>query len=450
MVLAMTKSTVNSGQTIPAALHTGLGSLQRPSCWLWGNGIRYSGILEENTDSVWDFRITETCLNTELNQAKQLGLELCSDTKLRRQLRLSPFHVWDFEVDAANQQVRFRLTSLQEEQMRLFPVPENLAVSITGPSIFGRTFAGQLEGLSPYEVLASVDDPEHLLYPSAIVELEAYRPWQAVFRLNGQVVALERGERLTKAYIRLVDQRSVEAAGLLAACECPEFGAHTMWAYGLRLSALKKAIRVEPVVTAEKMALALELRRDANRFYGRRIAANNLWLWSDELDETSLIILILLGNKPVGTVRLVVNGEDQNKSRIEHVIELPDFIRAGMFVEVSKLAIHPDFRGTGIRLPLFAEVARLALLLDCRYVVFEAIEKLVPIFEKIGAIRLDLTKSPEGSDEIAHVMYFDLNRSAPSSKKKRFMILTAGALLMAGALFTVASLSSKRRTRNRI
>jgi hypothetical protein len=389
----------------------GLVSPHRPACWLWGNGRRYSGTLEESEDGgAWTFRSAEP-LRGDLSSARRLELELCADSGAHRQLGLPRFQVFDFEVDAAAGRVRLRPVPFQEEQAHLFRVQEDVAVAVTGESISGRTLVGAVGALTPYEVLATVADHEHLLFPGAVVKLEVARPWRAFFNLQGRVAAVERREAVTRIYVRLVDRQSIEEAGLLAACECPGFGTHTLWTYKLPIGGIEKLVRVHQAVTTGDMVKVLELRRDANHFHGQRPEVNDWRAWSDPLDETSVVILASLGTKPVATGRLVVNGGDRSRSEIESAVRLPDFLWVDSFVEASKLAIRPGFRGAGLRLPLFREMVRAALALESRYIVFETIPPLVPDFETMGADHLHLTKPHPDTGTTAHVMVLDLSKA---------------------------------------
>jgi hypothetical protein len=268
-----------------------------------------------------------------------------------------------------------------------------------------------MEALAPYEILASIHDAEHLLFPAAVVRLRVTRPWGAAFTLHGRIAHLERRAESTRAYLRLLDRSSVQEASLLAACECSGFSTHAIWTYRLQPRGLERVVRVSQAATPADMVEAFELRRAAGQFFSQSPEANDWRLWSDPLDGAAILVLARLGTRPVGTVRLVVNGGDRDKSEIDKAIGLPAFLWEGSFVEASKLAIDPFFRGVGLRLPLFREVLRLALSLGSRYVVFESTPELVPVFEEMGAIHLGLSRTPTDSTQTVKAMYVDLHKS---------------------------------------
>jgi GNAT superfamily N-acetyltransferase len=339
----------------------------RPAAWLWIGGARHAGSLEEE-EGAWIFQSAAPLAARGAAAVSRLELELRVDSGRRNLLDLPRFEVRDFELDPAARRVRLRPVPFDETRARLFPIREEVGVTVTGGSLAGRVLAGTLEAMTPYEILAAVRDGERLLVPGAIVRLDVCRPWGGRFACEGRVAFLERGEEATRLYVRLLDRRSVDEAGLLALCEAPGFSAHALWTYGLRPCGLERVTRVSLAATAGEMRQALELRREANQFFGKRPEAHDWQAWSDPLDETAMVVLASLGTRPVATARLIAGGD-----------------RA----EVSQVAVHPAFRGTGLRLLLLRELARLALSLGCRHVAFEALIKLAPAFERMGAKRLD-------------------------------------------------------------
>jgi len=377
------------------------------ACWLRGNGVRCRGVLEGPVNGSWVFTAAGRSMKAELASARRLELELCADSELSARMNLPMFQVHEFQLDLDAQQVRFQTACFDPEKVRMFAVQQQFPVSITGGSLLERILIGSVEAIAPFELMALVDDPEHLLLPGAVVSLQVTRPWQTTSTLHARVAALDRRERDAQVYFRILDRESVQAAALLAACECPEFSAHTMWTYRLNTDGLRKLARVSRVATSDGLVKALELRRDANQFYGRLREANDHRLWSDDLDENSMIVLISLGARPVATARLVINDGDRARSELHNTWGLPDFIWAGSFVEVSWFAIHPDFRGIGLREPLLRELTRLALTVGSRFLVFEVIPDLAPAMEKIGAAYLQTSKQDQQTGNKRRVMYFD-------------------------------------------
>lgn len=392
----------------PDAPRAGLVAPHRPACRIWIHGTHSSGFLEEGKDGAWIIHLAPSSVPGDLSAAARLEFELCADSRLRRRLGAPRFQIHDFEVDAPARQVRWRPLRFAEERARLFRVREPLAVAVTGASLAGRTLTGTVDALSPYEILVTVEDREHLLVPGALLGLEIHRPWQAFFRLHARIASLERGAA-TRLSLRLLDRTSVEETGALAACECPGFGTHTLWTYGIQPRSLGRLVRVRQAVTEEDRVEVLELRREANQFYGQGSEENDLASWSDSFDERSILLLVSVGEKPVATGRLAAPGEDRGRSEIAQSVELPEAFWKDSFVEISRVAIDPAFRGVGLRVPLLREIGRLTLSLGGRFAVFESIPELVPFFESLGAARLGRTRRPDGGDG-TDVLCFDVRK----------------------------------------
>ena len=216
------------------------------------------------------------------------------------------------------------------------------------------------------------------------------------------------GDAGARIVLRMADPASVDRAAVLATCTAPGFGIHALWTYGLKPRGLMRHLRVVPVAGLADMATVYRLRRDANQFYGRRPDAHDPEAWADPLDACSILFLGLLGDKPIATARLVVNGGDRSRSELQALVPVPEEFWEGGFVEVSRLVVHPDFRGNRIRYDLFREVERLSLSMGVRFMLFDAIPRLVPMYQAVGGKPLPLTKKHPDSDETVRVMYVDM------------------------------------------
>lgn len=380
------------------------------ACILRGNGARYSGIVREPVSGEWTFSADAAPLPEDLSSASRLELELRADRELSAQLKMPMFQLHEFRVEPKSGRVNFRPLPFDPEKVRMYAVQQSFPVTITAASIPGRVLIGNVESLSPLELLAVADDAENLLIPGAVISLQISRPWQAAFTFLGRVASLQRNDKETRVYIRILDRQSIHAVSLLAVCECPLFSARTLWTYGLSAQGLENMARVSRVATAEAMVKTLEIRRDSGQFHGQLREANDYRLWSDVLDEHSNVILVSLGCKPVATARLTINDGERGRSEFEKDFGLPEFIWAGSFVEVSRFAIHPDFRRIGLRAPMIRELARMALAAGCRFVVFETIPGLEPEMKKLGAASLETFRKEPDSGAKRRVMYFDLHK----------------------------------------
>lgn len=154
----------------------------------------------------------------------------------------------------------------------------------------------------------------------------------------------------------------------------------------------------------------LECRLAANRHYGRLGEvedARNLW---DEFDPFAIQVAARLGRKCVGAGRVVINEGHRERCEIEMSTPLPSWLWAGGFVEMSRVAIKPEYSGHRVMLALLRELGRISLSLRSRYIVLDAIEALVPIYTRLGARCLPICKQHPYSGEQVRIMYFDVGQ----------------------------------------
>ncbi|WP_372095530.1 GNAT family N-acetyltransferase [Tistrella mobilis] len=376
---------------------------------------RLNGRLSRDIAGGWCFtaaggRLPETVARRLADPATAVATVPMVDRRRLRRRRLGPLRMAVASVDAGRGVVRLTAALSGPVAERLPRPAEPLPAMLDGRSLNRRRLPACITAIGPYEAVAEVTGPAALLVPGTVMTLTVPRPWATPFRLLGRIIAVEAGagDAGARIVLRMADPASVDRAAVLATCTAPGFGIHALWTYGLKPRGLMRHLRVVPVAGLADMATVYRLRRDANQFYGRRPDAHDPEAWADPLDACSILFLGLLGDKPIATARLVVNGSDRSRSELQALVPVPEEFWEGGFVEVSRLVVHPDFRGNRIRLDMFREVERLALGLGVRYLLFDAIPKLAPLYEAVGGRRLPLTKKHQDSDEIEQVMYVDM------------------------------------------
>ncbi|GGB51676.1 hypothetical protein GCM10011505_35970 [Tistrella bauzanensis] len=330
--------------------------------------------------------------------------------------RLDPLRMVLVDIDGEAGLIRLATSDCQPLIDRLPRLATALPAMIDGRSLNRRAFPAHITAIGPYETVADVEGPPALLVPGTLLTLTVTRPWATPFRMTARLVAAGPvpadgiAAATTRIVLRMADRQAVDRAAILATCTAPGFGIHGLWTYGLRPRGLMRHLRVVPVASRADLVAAWSLRRDANRFFGRRPEAREPADWADHLDASSIVFLAILGDKPIATARLVLNDGDRSRSELQAQVPVPDQFWEGGFVEISRLVVHPDFRGNRIRYDLFREVERLSLSLGARYMLFDAIPKLAPLYEAVGGRRLPLTKKHPDSDETVQVMYVDMRR----------------------------------------
>jgi GNAT superfamily N-acetyltransferase len=374
---------------------------------------RLNGRLALEADGGWCFmaaagRLPDVVAGRLADPAAAVAVEPRVDRRAIRRRRLGPLRLVRTSVDADRGAIRLE-AAIPAPVVDQLPCPTGpLPAMLDGRSLNRRRLPALVTAIGPYEAVAEVTGPAALLVPGTLMTLTVVRPWAAPFRLCSRIIGVESGGEAVRVLLRMADPTAIDRAAVLAACTAPGFGIQALWTHGLKPRGLMRHLRVVPAAGAADMVTARALRRDANQFYGRRPEARDPADWADRLDGSSLLFLAYLGDKPIATARLVVNGGDRSLSELQAQVPVPEQFWEGGFVEVSRLVVHPDFRGNRIRYDLFREVERLSLSMGVRFMLFDAIPRLVPMYQAVGGKPLPLTKKHPDSDETVRVMYVDM------------------------------------------
>lgn len=341
----------------------------------------------------------------ELTDGRPLALLFRVDERRRR--RVAPVRTTDWTADRETGRIeaRFVVDPVAERQHLLAEmVPGRLESRV----LFRRSRSVHVVRLSLYSGELVVDDPGTTLAPGMVVTLALWVPWIGERHMRVQLTSYreEIGGRCT---FRVVDRASVRTAAVVLAGSAEDFDYSDLRAASVRPQRMTRHLRVHTVSDDVSFHQALGLRLVSNRSFGRLADVADPESVADHLDPHSSNFVITLGSKAVGAGRVVVNGGDRSLSEIEtDTGGLPEHLWQGGFVEVSRVVIHPDYRSSGVAVALFREVARLAFAVGARYLVLDAIQKLVPMYEKVGARKLPIVKTHPYSRETVYVMAIDV------------------------------------------
>jgi len=403
----------------------------KPRATLWVAGKPYPGCLDELEDGRWAFDIDPPRVAPQIAKTGWVGLSLAADSSFARRHPGCAIALRDVEHLPGQQRILFERRIPEDCSERLYHPSEALSGRISGSVLEGRRLLAEIRALSPFSLSMIVDDPQRLLVPAAQVIIDGWTKWGNLGSIAAQVSAVQRTEAGTAVYVDVIGQTSTEKAAHWTLAVSATFTAHTMWTLGFEADKLSRSFAVSQVLDVDDMAVVYGLRRDANQFFGRRPDAVDLASWADPLDETAIVLLATLGRKPVASARLVLNDGNRQRSEMAQLVRLPEFLWQHGFAEVSRLVVHPDYQGMSVRIVLFREIARLALMSNVRYLVFDAIPKLAPLYEKIGGIDLQLQKKHQDSDEIETVMYLDIRTIMRQFNLKAvYLLVTFGRMLM--------------------
>lgn len=295
------------------------------------------------------------------------------------------------------------------QQKEPWPDPVLIA-SASSPVLFRRHFEVELGHLTPYcgELRAMPHDPG--LLPGIDLEIILVCRWSGTCRVRVQVTGVHQLNEQRSCSFRVLDEASSSAIALLLLCQRERFSFDCLPA-GLRKSpAIDQLLTVNIVKANGTMLQVLECRLAANRHYGRLGDVENAWTLWDEFDPFSIHVGASIGGKCIGSGRVVVNEGHRDRCEIEVATPLPQWLWDAGFVEMSRVAIRPEYAGHRVMLALLRELGRITLHLRSRYIVLDAIEVLVPVYQKLGARCLPIHKKHPYSGERVRIMYFDVGQ----------------------------------------
>lgn len=132
----------------------------------------------------------------------------------------------------------------------------------------------------------------------------------------------------------------------------------------------------------------------------------------DRFDGHSLIMAVKVLGQVVGTGRLIFNNRVKDESEVAQYFGLDSqFWREG-FIEASRFATNENFRRGDIFLLLVYLTFKISYQSRCRYVIVECEEHLVPMYQRLGAKRLNMTVTHPMENLTLHLVVFDVSSVA--------------------------------------
>ena len=103
----------------------------------------------------------------------------------------------------------------------------------------------------------------------------------------------------------------------------------------------------------------------------------------DSFDEKSRKFMLKIGSQVVAVGRLVFN---QHYTEAEHasLVKLPEYVKKSSFIEASRFATHPEFRGGNLFPALIQQIMKVALENNISWVVSNCEDSLVNIYLRFG------------------------------------------------------------------
>lgn len=342
-------------------------------------------------------------------EARSLSAMAAVPLGVRRKRRgIAPIPCAVVESDPASNVVHVRFTPRQGPAILCGLTAELPAYVQPGVGSSYVELAASVLDIGPFEGVLALHERHPFVHVGALATVMVRLRGSTFQRLCVQFTACEGFDKL---WFRVVDRASHEGLALLLAVWAPHFSLHDLGRLGLRGPRSARLVEATVASKAEAMDQALFVRLLGNQAFGRLAGVHEPSALFDPLDPFSVNVVCRLGDKAIGTGRLVLNDGERSRSEIEAEVGLPEWLWQEKFAEVSRFAVHPDYRGAGVMIQLLREVARIALSLGCRYLVLDCIDKLVPIYRRVGAKSLPLSKKHPYSSERVTIMYVDLLKS---------------------------------------
>ena len=111
-------------------------------------------------------------------------------------------------------------------------------------------------------------------------------------------------------------------------------------------------------------------------------------------------------------MRFVLWEGDRNRSELDHYVTLSNRYFDKKSAEISRLVVHPDYRGGDIFMHLMRNVVREACEAKVDFVLVDCRSFLLKVYKRLGAQDTGLTiEIPLYPGEKMHVIYFEAGKS---------------------------------------
>jgi predicted GNAT family N-acyltransferase len=162
---------------------------------------------------------------------------------------------------------------------------------------------------------------------------------------------------------------------------------------GFHSEQIKSLLRFRSVKSMEDYGEVLRLRRDAYVGVGKRPEGTCPEDMATALDGSSRIQMAHHRDQLVGTLTFTFPGSEElvldSQSGFpgqKYPVTLPP--KANL-IEVSRLCIHADYRGTDLLQGMFEQGLKHFLMSDRHWLITSAVDDLVPLYKRIGFRKLN-------------------------------------------------------------
>ncbi|MFW7379629.1 MAG: hypothetical protein ACOH5I_12520 [Oligoflexus sp.] len=290
-----------------------------------------------------------------------------------------------------------------------------IQLSFSHPSFFGRFIFARLINLSRDGLAFAIDlSEEDWITPTMIIDGTVALPSGESFQIRFEVKhsRMDHSARIFGCRLLGVSSRFSQemAVYLLRHEQGPSVS--QLVAEGFHIGSIGKALRFSYADVKEYQDV-LRLRCLAAHSEGRLLDYQELILFADDQDQFARHLICRIGGKIVATARIMFpQGVQSRSTALRYGMKLPSFFWDEGFVELSHIAIDPDFQTTDICINILRHAARIALQNDDRYIFVSCQDEQTAVLRELGAYPIGLRYYQTSWEGTAlNLMVIDAERS---------------------------------------
>ncbi len=177
-------------------------------------------------------------------------------------------------------------------------------------------------------------------------------------------------------------------------------------ACGFRAKLVKEHLRFRTVKSNEDYAQVLHLRRNAYVQAGKKNESTTAEEMASSLDGKSRILMAWHRDELVGSMTFAFPTTEDTLLDSQKGFEGQKYPVAlppkSNLIEVSRLCIHRDYRGTDLLTGIFEHGLKYFLLSDRHWLLTSAVNELLPLYEKIGFYKLGASYKHPALNNLEH------------------------------------------------
>lgn len=305
-----------------------------------------------------------------------------------------------------------RLSMLRQSGFHSHSCPEFFrpVAYCENPVFFNEVVHLQIEKFYPNGLVAVTSSRNKGFFPGFCFKMSVYIPGSGEFTLPVRVLCSEELPN-NKTLLELVflekDADLLAAIGEFIMSYSEETTPKLLKEQGFFLDAVFNAIRVSYISSRADWEEILRLRLLSYHSVGKMLDRNDLTEMIDPFDGFARHVVAKHMGKVIGAGRVVFVGTDIERSEHHRMgVELPkDVIERG-FVEISRVCVHPDYRGSDFFVTLLRHVSKIGMMASVGYAVANCNEDLWNFYKELGWKRFGKPFNAFGRDD-CRLIYVD-------------------------------------------